>query len=135
MTPYRRPCLLLRPRILYALAIAILVLCAAHRPWRLLFIFSGKGLTRAVVLVIVGFVIAALIHLFGQACLRTRSGPWYTRWTAVLYLPVALIGINAVLPVVDRIASALTGAGPFLASAAAANALIAIELIGIALLE
>ena len=135
MTPYRKPCLLLRPKVLYALAAVILVLCAIHRPWRLLLIFWGKGLTRAVVLVIAGLVIAALIHMLGQACLRTRSGPWYTQWAAVVFLPVALIVINAALPTVDRIAFAVIGAGPFLSSSAAANALIAIELIGIALLE
>ena len=73
--------------------------------------------------------------MLGQACLRTKSGPWYTQWTAVLYLTVALIVINTALPPVDRVASALTGAGPFLSSAAAENALIAIELIGVALLE
>jgi hypothetical protein len=120
---------------LYALAAVILVLCAIHRPWRLLLIFWGKGLTRAVVLVIAGLVIAALIHMLGQACLRTKSGPWYTRWTAVVFLPVALIVIHALLPTVDRIAFAFTGAGPFLPSAAEANALVAIVLIGVALLE
>jgi hypothetical protein len=135
MTPYRKPCLLLRPTVLYKLAGVILALCAIHRPWRLLFIFSGKGLTRVVVLVIAGLMIAALIHVLGQVCLHSKSGPWFTQWTAVLYLPVVLIVINTLLPTVDRIALALTGAGPFLSSAAAANALIAVELIGIALLE
>ena len=73
--------------------------------------------------------------MWGQACLRTRSSPWHTRWTAVVFLPVALIGINTLFSAVDRIAFTLTGAGPFLSSAAAANLLIARELIGVALLE
>jgi len=73
--------------------------------------------------------------MLGQARLRTGSGPWYTRRTAVVFLPLALIVINAALPAVDRIAFAVIGAGPFLSSSAAANALIAIELIGVALLE
>jgi hypothetical protein len=50
-------------------------------------------------------------------------------------LAVAVIGINALLPAVDRIAFATAGAGSFLSSALTANALIAIEMIGVAIFK
>jgi len=133
--PRRDPYLLLRPKVLFTLATVILAACAIHRPWRLLLIFSGKGLTRVVVLVVAGLLIAALVHELGRVCLRTKGSPWYTRRAAPIFLLAALIGINALLPTVDRIAFAAVGTGPFLSSAAAANALIGIELIWFAVLE
>jgi hypothetical protein len=70
-------CLQLRPGVLCALAAVILARCVIHRPWRRWLVLSGKGLTRAVALMIAGLMIAALIHVLEQARPRTWSGAWY----------------------------------------------------------
>jgi isoprenylcysteine carboxyl methyltransferase (ICMT) family protein YpbQ len=127
--------MLLRPKVLFTLAAAILLICAIRRPWRLLFIFSGKGLTYTLVFVVAGLLIGAVVHELGQFCFRTKGSPWYTRRAAAVFLIVALMGINTLLPIVDRMAFAVIRTGPFLSSADSAYVLIALELIWVALLE
>jgi len=131
----KSPYLLLRPKVLFTVAAVILLVCAAHRPWRLLFIFSGKGLTYTLVFVVAGLLIGAMVHELGQFCFRTNVSPWYTRRAAAIFLIVALMGINALLPIVDRMAFAVIGTGPFLSSAASGYVLIAFELVWVAMLE
>lgn len=131
----KSPYLLLRPKVLFTMAAAILLACAIHRPWRLLFVFSGKGLTCAMVFIVAGLVIGAIVHELGQFCLRTNVSPWYTRRAAAVFLLVAMIGINALLPIIDRMVFAVIGTGPFLSSATSAYVLIAFELVWVALLE
>jgi len=132
---HKRPCLLLQRKVLLTLAAAILLACAINRPWRLLLVFSSKGLTSIVVLVIAGLLVAVLVHELAQVCFRSRSGPWYTRRGATVFVLVLLIGVNLLLPVADHLVLKVGGVGPFLSSAATAYALIAAELIWIALLE
>ena len=131
----KSPYMLLRPKVLFTLAAAILLICAIRRPWRLLFIFSGKGLTYTLVFVVAGLLIGAVVHELGQFCFRTKGSPWYTRRAAAVFLLVAMIGINTLLPIVDRMAFAVIRTGPFLSSADSAYVLIALELVWVALLE
>jgi hypothetical protein len=131
----KSPYLVLQPKVLYTLAAAILVLCGLHRPWRLLSLFSGKGLTCAVVLAVASFVVATLVHELGQLCFRGTGGPWFTRRAAVPFLLVAVVGINTMLPALDRVVFTLTKTGPFLSTAGAVYVLVALELVWIALLE
>jgi hypothetical protein len=86
------------------------------------------------VLMTAGRVIAALIHVLREVCPCTGSGPRYTQWTTIVYLPVAVMVVSVLLPTVDRIAFRVTRTGPFLSSSAA-NVLIAAKLIGVAIWE
>jgi hypothetical protein len=98
-------------------------------------LFSGKGLTCEVVLAVAALVVAAFVHELGQLCFRRIGGPWFTRAAAVPFLLVAIVGINTVLPVLDRAVFMLTKMGPFLSTAASVYVLVAMQLAWIALLE
>jgi len=125
-----------RRKALFMLACTLLILAVAHRPWMLLFAFSAKGLTHTVLLVVVGLAAVIVIHELAQFVLRGRGEPWYARRGALLFLPAALLCINALFSVVDDIAFRTFGIGPFLSSSNAAMCmLIAVELLWIALLE
>ena len=61
----------------------------------LLFVFSAKGLTNTLVLVVGALVAVITIHEFAQLVLRSRGEPWYTRRGSLVFLPVALLCITA----------------------------------------
>ena len=124
-----------RRRALFMLGCILLVVAAAHRPWMLLFAFRAKGLTNTLVLVVGALVAVITIHEFAQLVLRGRGEPWYTRRGSLLFLPVALLCMNALFRVADNLASKTFGMGPFLSSNAAMCVLIAVELMWITLLE
>lgn len=70
---------LFRRRALFMLAGILLVVVLAHRPWILLLAFSGKGLTKTVLLVVAGLTAVIAIHELAQFVLRGRGEPWYSR--------------------------------------------------------
>ena len=117
------------------LAGILLVVVLAHRPWILLLAFSGKGLTKTVLLVVAGLTAVIAIHELAQFVLRGRGEPWYSRRGALIFLPAALLCMNALLSIVDNLASRIFGIGPFLSSNAAMCMLVAVELLWIILLE
>lgn len=124
-----------RRKALFLLACILLLLALAHRPWMLLFAFSAKGLTNSVVFVVVGLVAVIAVHELAHFILRGRGGPWIGRRWALIFLPIALVCINALLSVVDKLAGRTLGVGPFLSSNTAMYMLTAVELMWIALLE
>jgi hypothetical protein len=128
-------CFRLRRKTLFMLGCILMVVGVAHRPWMLLLAFSTKGLTNTLVLVVVGLVAVIIIHEFAQLVLRGRGEPWYIRRGSLIFLPIVLGCLNALLSVADHVASKLFDIGPFLSSHAAMCMLIAVELIWIALLE
>jgi len=124
-----------RRKALFMLACILLVVAMAHRPWMLLFAFSAKGLTSTLVLVVGAIVGVTTIHELAQLALRSRGEPWYTRRGSLVFLPVALLCINALFSAADNLVSKTFGMGPFLSSNTAMCILIAVELMWIALLE
>ena len=124
-----------RRKALLVLSCILLVVVAAHRPWKLLFVFSAKGLTNTLVFVVGGLVGAIAVHEFAQIVLRGRGEPWYTRRGSLVFLPVALLCTNALFGAADNLASKTIGIGPFLSSNASMCILLAVELMWIALLE
>jgi len=128
----RRPHLLLRRKVLFTLAGAILLACAISCPLSFLFLLCTD---KFVALVIVGFLVAATVRVLAPVCFATKSGVWHTRRASPVFLLVAFVAVNVAVRAADRLAFEVLGTGPFLASAAAAYVLIALELIWIALLR
>lgn len=128
----RRPHFLLRRKVLFTLAGAILLACAISSPLSLLFLLCSD---RLVALVIAGFLVAATVRILAPVCFAAKGGAWHTRWAAPIFLFVALVGVNIAFHAADRLAFAVLGTGPFLASAVAAHVLITLELIWIVLLR
>ena len=124
-----------RRKVLFLLACILLLLALAHRPWMLLFIFSARGLTNSVVFVVVGLVAVIAVHELAHLVLRGRTGSWIARRGALVFLPIALVCVNALLTVADKGACKTLGIGPFFSSNAAMYALVAVELMWITLLE
>lgn|GEM_PF-1848734 len=124
-----------RRKALFMLACILLAVVLAHRPWMLLLAFSGKGISKTVLLVVVGLAAVIAIHELAQFVLRGRGEPWYSRRGASIFLPAALLCINALLSIADNLASKIFGIGPFLSSNAVMCMLIAVELMWIVLLE
>ncbi len=128
----RRPHFLLRRKVLFTLAGAILLACAISSPLSLLFLLCSD---RFVALVIAGFLVAATVRILAPVCFAAKGGVWHTRWAAPIFLLVALVGVNIALRAADRLAFEMLGMGPFLSSTAAPSILIAIQLVSIALLR
>lgn len=123
---------MLRRKVLFTLAGAILLACAISSPLSFLFLLCTD---KFVALVIVGFLVAATVRILAPVCFATKGGVWHTRWTAPVFLLVALVAVNVALRAADRLAFEVFGTGPFLSSTAAAYVLIALELIWIAVLR
>lgn len=123
---------MLRRKVLFTLAGAIVLACAVSSPLRFVFLLCGEKL---VALVIGGFLAAAVVRGLLPICFRAKGRPWHTRWTAPVFLLVALVAVNVALRAADRLAFEVFGTGPFLSSATAAYVLIALELIWIAVLR
>jgi len=128
----RKPRGLLRRKILFTLAGAILIACAISSPLAFVLLLCGEKL---VALVIAGFLVAATVRMLGPVCLGAKGSVWHTRWAAPIFLLVALVAVNTALRIVDRLGFAVLGTGPFLSSAAAGYVLIALELVWIAVLR
>ena len=128
----RRPCWVLQRKVLLTLAVAILVACAISSPLSFAFLLAGDTL---VVLVVVGFVVAAFVRVLALVCLGAKFNRWHTRGIAPVFVLVALIVINALLRMADPIASKILGSRPFLSSAAAVYVLVALELVWLAFLR
>lgn len=128
----RRPHWLLRRKVLLTLAVAILLACAVRRPLGFVLLLRHR---RLVTVVIAGFAVAALVRELATVCLRSKGCPWHAQRVAPLFLFVALVGINALLPVADRMAVALLGIGPLVTSDMVAHVLIASQLIWLAVLR
>jgi len=124
-----------RRKALFMLACILLVVAAAHRPWIVLSAFSDKGFTKIVILVVAGLAAVIAIHELAQSVLRGRGEPWYARRGALIFLPAAVLCINAIFSIADNLAFKIFGIGPFLSSNSVMCMLIAVELLGIALLE
>lgn len=128
----RRPCWVLQRKVLLTLAIAILAACAISSPLSLVFLLAGDSF---VVLVAVGFVVAALVRVLAPVCLGAKFSRWHTRGIAPVFVLVALVAANALLRTIDPIASQILGSGPFLSSATAVYVVVALELVWLALLR
>jgi len=123
------PHFLLRRKTLLILAFFILLAGAVLRPLRFILLLRSR---RFITVLVAGLLVGALVRELAARCLGTKGRLWYTRWAAPIFLLVAFVAVNIALRVVDRLAFAVLGTGPFLSSAAAAYVLVPLELIGIA---
>lgn len=126
------PHCLLRRKTLLILAFSILLAGAVLRPWSFILLLRSRGF---IAVLAAGLLAGALVRELAAVCLGTKGRLWYTRWAAPVFLLAAFVAVNIALHAADRLAFAVLGTGPFLASAVAAYVLIALELIWIALLR
>jgi hypothetical protein len=101
----------------------------------ILSLLTAKGLVNAAVLAILGIVAAITLHGFAQHILVGRGEPWYVRRGTLIFLPIALLCLNVLFTMIDKLLFKTFGIGPFLSSQAAKCILIAAELMWIAFLE
>ena len=85
---------------------------------------------------IVGALIGVIaIHELAQFVLRSQGEPWYVRRGTLIFLPIALLCLNAIFSIADQLVFKSFGTAPFLPSQTAMCILVATDLMWIALLE
>jgi hypothetical protein len=114
------------------LAGLILLFCAITSPLKLVFLASSEKL---VTLGIVAIITAAVVRSLANLVLRGRVRPWHTRPLAPLFLLIALVIVNTLLHVAERIAVALFGVDPVFSSATVRYVLLALQLAAVAVVR
>ena len=117
------------------LAGIFLVMAVIDKPSLLLFFASAKQFISIVLIVAAAFVATLGIYRFVEHIFGRGNQPWYARPGAVIFLAVALMGINAMFMVLDNLFSNILGTGPFLVHKAYIYLFMAFELVWILLLE
>ena len=117
------------------LAGVFLVMAVIDKPSLLLFFTSSKQFISIILIVAAAFVVTLGIYRFVEPIFGRDNLPWYAKPGAVIFLTVALIGINAIFMVLDNLISNILGNGPFLINKAYIYLFIAFELVWILLLE
>lgn len=126
------PHFLLRRKTLFTLAVVILLAGAAIRPLSFVFLLWGR---RFIAVLVTGLLIGALLRQLTAICLGTKGRLWYTRRIAPFLVLALLVAIHTTLPIADQLVARMFRIGSFFSSAASVHALVAIELVTIALLR
>jgi len=117
------------------LAGLFLVMAVIDKPSLLLFFTSSKQFISIVLIVAAAFVATLGIYRFVEPIFGRGNSPWYARPGAVIFLAVALMGINAMFMILDNLFANILGTGPFLVHKAYIYLFMAFELVWILLLE
>jgi len=131
-TLHTAPHFLLRRKMLFTLAIVILLAGAAIRPLSFVFLLWGR---KCIAVLVAGLLIGALVRELAAVCLGTKGRLWYTRRIAPFFVLALLVAIHTALPIADRLVTRVFGIEPFFSSAASVHVLVAIELMTMALLR
>jgi len=117
------------------LAGVFLVMAVIDKPSLLLFFTSSKQFISIILIVAAAFVATLGIYRFVEPIFGRNNPPWYAKPGAVIFLTVALIGINAIFMVLDNLISNILRTNPFLINKAYIYLFMAFELVWILLLE
>ena len=124
-----------RRNSIFMLAGVFLVMAVIDKPSLLLFFTSSKQFISIILIVAAAFVATLGIYRFVEPIFGRNNPPWYAKPGAVIFLTVALIGINAIFMVLDNLISNILRTNPFLINKAYIYLFMAFELVWILLLE